>query len=146
MRYQTILLAVDLGAGSAPLIDYAFAFAEKAGAKLHVLYACPGAIGPEDARDVQARAAAQQGLEAAVAAHRASPSMGRCLVEEEEPVEAILRGAVSVSADLIILGTHARQGVKGWALGSVAEGVLDEARVPVLVLRAPSTQPAPHPT
>jgi nucleotide-binding universal stress UspA family protein len=40
-------------------------------------------------------------------------------------------------ADLIVMGTHGRVGVARLVLGSVAEGVLHIAPVPVLLIRCP---------
>lgn len=39
-------------------------------------------------------------------------------------------------ADLIVIGSHGRGGVKRALLGSVAEGVMRHAPCPVLVVRA----------
>jgi len=47
----------------------------------------------------------------------------------------ILGVARSVGADLIVVGTHGRGGVKRLVLGSVAEEVLRRAGCPVLVMR-----------
>ena len=63
--------------------------------------------------------------------------------------EAQLREIIDAnSIDLIVLGTHARQGLKKLALGSFAEGVFRHADVPVLVIgpKAAATAPpqAPH--
>jgi len=49
--------------------------------------------------------------------------------------QEILRVASGVHADLIVLGTHGRGGVKRLVLGSVAEEVLRHAGCPVLVMR-----------
>lgn len=38
-------------------------------------------------------------------------------------------------ADLIIMGTHGRHGLQHWMLGSVAESIIHNAKVPVLVVR-----------
>lgn len=40
-------------------------------------------------------------------------------------------------ADLIVIGTHGRRGVRRLVLGSSAEGVLRTSPVPVLLVRAP---------
>ncbi len=47
----------------------------------------------------------------------------------------ILRVARGVAADLVVVGTHGRGGVKRLVLGSVAEEVLRRAGCPVLVMR-----------
>jgi len=48
----------------------------------------------------------------------------------------ILQVAVDIEADLLVLGTHGRSGIKRLLLGSVAEAVVRGASCPVLVLRA----------
>lgn len=52
-------------------------------------------------------------------------------------VQAILDEAKSLSADLIVLGTHGRSGLDRLLLGSVAERVLRKARCPVLTVPPP---------
>lgn len=47
----------------------------------------------------------------------------------------ILEEAQGMSADLIVMGTHGRQGFKRFLLGSVAERVVRESNCPVLLLR-----------
>jgi nucleotide-binding universal stress UspA family protein len=47
----------------------------------------------------------------------------------------ILQIAIDVQADLIVVGTHGRGGVKRMLLGSVAESVVRKASCPVLVAR-----------
>jgi len=49
--------------------------------------------------------------------------------------EAIVEQAVRWSADLIVMGTHGRRGIRRLALGSDAESVLRSAPVPVLMVR-----------
>jgi nucleotide-binding universal stress UspA family protein len=57
-------------------------------------------------------------------------------VIEGRPVAAILAAARDSSAELIVMGTHGRAGLARAVLGSVAESVLREADVPVLVVPA----------
>jgi nucleotide-binding universal stress UspA family protein len=58
--------------------------------------------------------------------------------------EAILDSAKRLNADLIVIGTHGRSGLRRPVLGSVAETVIRGARCPVLTVRgAPAyEQPA----
>ena len=49
--------------------------------------------------------------------------------------DEIVRQAKRLDADLIVLGTHGRRGIKRLALGSDAEQVIRSAAVPVLVVR-----------
>jgi nucleotide-binding universal stress UspA family protein len=50
---------------------------------------------------------------------------------------AVLREAVALGSDLIVMGTHGRTGLRSLLLGSVAEEVLHGASVPLLLVRAP---------
>jgi nucleotide-binding universal stress UspA family protein len=54
---------------------------------------------------------------------------------EGNPAEEILRISGSEQADLIVMATHSRGGVKRLLLGSVADKVLRGAHVPVLLMR-----------
>jgi universal stress protein A len=49
------------------------------------------------------------------------------------PDEALVQLCVDVGAQLLVVGTHQRTGVKRLALGSVAETIIRHARCPVLV-------------
>jgi nucleotide-binding universal stress UspA family protein len=47
----------------------------------------------------------------------------------------ILELAAEWKADLIVMGTHGRDGIDHFLLGSVAEGVVRHATVPVMLVR-----------
>jgi len=52
-----------------------------------------------------------------------------------QPAAAIVKAAADRAVDLIVLGTHGRQGVAHLVLGSVAEHVVRTAPCPVLTVR-----------
>jgi nucleotide-binding universal stress UspA family protein len=54
--------------------------------------------------------------------------------ESRDAADAILRRAVTLGADLIVIGTHGRTGINRWFVGSVAEHVLRRAASPVMVV------------
>lgn len=56
---------------------------------------------------------------------------------EGDPAAEILRAGQAVLADLIILGTHGRTGIRRLLMGSVAEQVVRRASCPVLTAKAP---------
>jgi nucleotide-binding universal stress UspA family protein len=64
-------------------------------------------------------------------------------VWEGEPWRAILEGAATVSADLVVMGTHGRTGFEHLLLGSVTEKVLRRAGCPVLTVGSSLHLPAP---
>ena len=55
--------------------------------------------------------------------------------------QAILKFAKAQHSSLIVIGTHGRRGVDRLLLGSVAEGVMHHADVPVLLVRAKPNKP-----
>ena len=59
------------------------------------------------------------------------------------PATAILEAALRLKADLIVMGTHGRGGLRRVALGSVAEFVVRHARCPVVTLRAQAADEQP---
>jgi nucleotide-binding universal stress UspA family protein len=67
----------------------------------------------------------------------------------DTPSVGITRLASELDADQVVIGTHGLHGVARWLLGSVAEGVVRQARCPVLVvppepgeLEVPAIEPA----
>jgi nucleotide-binding universal stress UspA family protein len=60
------------------------------------------------------------------------------LVQQGFVPEAIVAFANRNDVDLIVMGTHGRQGLDRLALGSVTEKVLRKARCPVLAVRKPA--------
>lgn len=49
--------------------------------------------------------------------------------------EKIIEESITCKADLIVIGTHGRHGFSRFILGSVAEGVIRMATIPVLLIR-----------
>jgi len=59
--------------------------------------------------------------------------------------DQLLREAKRRKVDVIVLGTHGRRGLRRLLLGSDAEMVVRDARVPVLLVRAPERAAAARP-
>jgi nucleotide-binding universal stress UspA family protein len=57
------------------------------------------------------------------------------LIHGVSPSEGIIQIADEVSADLIIMGSHGRTGIKKMMLGSVAQNVLTQSPIPVLIVK-----------
>lgn len=54
----------------------------------------------------------------------------------ENPAKAILEAKKEVNADLIAMATHGRSGLTRFAIGSVADKVMRESGIPVLMVRS----------
>ena len=58
------------------------------------------------------------------------------MIEIGEPGDVIIGVQSKLEADLIVMATHGRKGLKHLVLGSVAERVVRESGVPVLTVRS----------
>jgi len=144
----TILVAVDFGEASARALTLAGALAESTGARLRVLHAESLDAPPYftqaqldvlegEAQENRARATAF--LRDFARHHTTVPF--ETVVEQRAAAEAIRRASAGV--DLIVMGTHGRRGPSHWWLGSVAERVLRETAVPLMVVHENAQVVAP---
>ena len=75
------------------------------------------------------------------AARKNGQSVETVLVETmgQGVASAVLTQARRLRSELIVLGTHGRRGLSRLVMGSDAETIVREARVPVLLVRSPAT-------
>ena len=156
--YQRILVPIDGSTTSDRGLTEAIAIARLTGANLRLLYVLDelvfvsgfeagatylNTVLPQLRRHSEQLLAA--GKERAAAA---GVGVDTLCVEcfARRTADIIVEQAASWPADLIVLGTHGRRGVRRVLLGSDAEQVLRMAPVPVLLIRsadAPAESPAP---
>lgn len=145
VEIRSILAATDLSPVAEAVLRSAAHLAELTGAKLHVVYALEAsrAIGGEPVLDLQrrihdARAALRQMIGSAL------PAETRISTEHvavDRAATAILERAAAVQADLIVLGPHRTRAVGDQVLGTTADRLGRDARVPCLVVRRPISEP-----
>ncbi len=58
----------------------------------------------------------------------------------DSTADIILDAADELGVDAIVMCTHGRGGIKRWVFGSVADRILQQARVPILLVRAQHTE------
>ena len=68
-------------------------------------------------------------------AERAGVECDTLHVPDSHPAEGILATASARACDLIVMGSHGRRGLDRLLMGSQANNVLNQAKVPVLVCR-----------
>ena len=54
---------------------------------------------------------------------------------DDYPAHAILETATKNGCDCIVMGTHGDGGLRGMLIGSVAQKVINQAKIPVVVVR-----------
>ncbi len=144
---RTILVATDFSEHADHALEYAVELAAHLDATIHLVHAItmpPTGI-PElnlvnsvtmiEALTKEGQAA----LDARVDRCRDRVTFGPARLELGDAREVIDRVAEQVSADLIVMGTHGRRGIRRALLGSVAESVVRSAPCPVLTIRPKRT-------
>lgn len=146
--YQRIYVPVDDSATSALALAEACKLAKEVGAVMRLVHVVDlaqfGWGGAEflDAAELQGsiKQAGEQVLSANVAKVQASGVEVDAKILEswgDRVATVIVEDANSWGADLMVMGTHGLGGLMHLLMGSVAEGVLKQADVPVLLLRNP---------
>ena len=145
--YQRILVPINTSSTSERALQEAIKIAAGK-AHLHLIYVLEeifpvGAEGYDYANSATLREAERKIAEdtlakAAEKVRQSGATVEVSLLDEPEQsvVDAINNTALNWPADLIVIGTHGRSGLTRLLLGSVAEGVVREASVPVLLVRA----------
>jgi nucleotide-binding universal stress UspA family protein len=143
--YKRILVAVDGSAASAKGLREALRLAKGDGARLCILhvvnefYAFAGMDGPAPVDLVPALREGGKKVLTKARAMAEKAGVRPALVMREtvggSAADAIVREARKQRADVIVLGTHGRRGVRRLVLGSDAEQVVRTSRVPVLLVR-----------
>jgi nucleotide-binding universal stress UspA family protein len=137
--YEHLLLPIDGSPGTDAAAEQAFAFAQRYGARLDVLYVVDSSVMPLDshsqtvfqeletegrrALDELVDAAEQRGLENVTGT-----------VLRGAPHQVILDYVSNNDVDLVVMGTHGRTGLEHFVLGSVTERVLRLSEAPVLTV------------
>ena len=145
--YRRILVAVDGSAAANKGLREALRVAKAGKAKLcivHVVdeyYAFASFEGMAPGQDLLPvfRAGGKRVLDKAKRAADAAGVRASTVLREMiggPAADPIVREARKQRADLIVLGTHGRRGVRRLVLGSDAEQVVRTASVPVLLVRA----------
>jgi nucleotide-binding universal stress UspA family protein len=140
VMFTKVLVPLDRSPLARQAIDDAVAIARASGAALdlllvhQVLAEDPYGFAVESpAERLEAERAYLAEIANTLAATSSSPVT--CAVESGETVATICRRATAVGADLIAMTSHGRTGLSRLWLGSVADGVIRNAAIPVLMLR-----------
>jgi nucleotide-binding universal stress UspA family protein len=141
-RLKQILVPVDFSECSRKALRYALPFAKEFGAGISLLHVVETAyvMGEFGAVDYVAMAAdltteAERQLRELAGAEIGSSAAWKIAVRQGRPATEIAEAARELEADLIVIATHGRTGLKHALLGSVAENVVRHAPCPVLTVR-----------
>ena len=145
--FKRILVPVDGSGPSDEAVKLAVIVARDQGAQLAFLHVLEVSriiamtsvptIGVDPSYALSAeREAGEAAMNAALAQAKSAGVVATAALEEGGSVDLILEECKRSGADLVVMGSHGRGGIVRALLGSVAEGVLRRADVPVLVTRS----------
>lgn len=144
--YDEILVATDGSEPAQKALQHAARLAASMGARLHVLCVVQTGFSPAGpeyptqayADLVESRRQTAQDLVDPLVKELVADGLEAIgyVREGKRASEAIVETARHEEVDLIVIGTHGRSGLQRFLLGSVAEGVLRSAEVPVMAIRA----------
>jgi len=149
MAYKRILVPIDGSATSARGLREAIGFAKAQKARLQLVHvvdvhnAMLAGLSSGDTVTDLAAALEERGrrlLDSAAARVRKSGLACETVLLESltgPAAEPIVRQARKWRADLIVIGTHGRRGLKRLVMGSDAEQIVRNAPVPVMLVRQP---------
>ena len=127
--YKKILLATDGSEQNKKAVTHAIEQAKLSGAELHAVYVLdmktdyePKSYLSMDLSNVE-NIAKKEGINV------------KKWIVKGHPAEEILKLAKEKAADLIVMGSLGRSGIKKILLGSVADKVIRNSSIPVLIVR-----------
>lgn len=144
-----VLASIDLHKRSAMILEHALDFAVGQGADVvHVIFVTEPNLAnvkpPDDLEAPELTGVDHAKLQAFAEAQRdalcarnpdCSPPRIEIHTAMGDPAVKIVETAAELDADLIVLATHGRRGLKHFLMGSVSEKVVRTAGCPVMVLR-----------
>ncbi len=145
MSFEHILVPIDGSETSFAAVQHAAELAKNFRSKITVLqvltidpYIEAQYITATQSSDIieRAKKTIQETLDLAKQKFREEGLVVETKIAEGQAVHReIVDAAAEVGADLIVIGSHGRTGFKKFILGSVAQNVLGEVKIPVLVVR-----------
>jgi nucleotide-binding universal stress UspA family protein len=141
MSFQKILIAVDSSSYAIKAAKDGFELAHQIKAKVALVYVIDQGkeMGNVDAGILPEQAAillkkeAGETIEQFIKLYNGKEEIIH-FIPEGSPKEEILNIAQEWEADLIVIGTHGRKGLAHLFAGSIAEDVIHDAKVPVMVI------------
>lgn len=140
--YKRILIPVDGSPTGQKALQHGLALAKEQNAKVILAYVVEqlqvwATEGQIDLGEVMREGGKTILAESQETARKAGVEAELVLVEAgvQRTAHSLVQQAGKSKADLIVMGTHGRRGIDHLIMGSVAEGVVRTAPVPVLLIR-----------
>jgi nucleotide-binding universal stress UspA family protein len=146
--FKNILIPTDGSKLSQKAAVQGVALAKSVGAKVTAFFAAPpatpivyrdslpvGYATPNEHKTMIEKTAVQYLAFVEREAKKAKVAFEAVYVTSDYPEEAILKTAQKKKCDLIVMATHGQGGLRGVFVGSVAQKIINQSKIPVMVLR-----------
>ena len=133
-----ILVATDFSHHADNALQWARSLAQALGAKvilLHVVDVFSMAVTGGVRTGLDPLSMLREAAHKCMEELKASIPDAETVVHEASPRPAIVDAALELNCQMIVMGTHGRSGLEHLVLGSVAEYVVRNSKVPVLTVR-----------
>ena len=151
MAFAThILVPTDFSEASKLALEATAVLAKEIGAKVTVVHVHdpealrpPATLGWSPAQQHEVEHEVEQAVATSLEAIREAElaevrDLDTVVLRDSSPAHAIVKYAEKIGADLVVIATHGRTGLRHFLIGSVAERVVRHATMPVLTLRTTS--------
>ena len=144
MSFEKILVPYDASSYANHAFDEALKIAEKFGSKVTVVTVLGSKVAQSETISLERAIQIQDEHEDMATkilkdleelAKEKGVDFSFKVVYEPSSYKGIINFADSISADLIVMGSHGRSGIKKAILGSVASKVVENANCPVLIIK-----------
>jgi len=141
--YRNIVIATDGSENSDKAISYGIEIAKMSGATVHALYVVDtssfSSIPMDAGWEAMYEILKNEGNKAISYVKETGEATGvevKEILGEGHPSNEIIDFAENNNVDLIVMGTHGKSGIDRFLLGSVAEKVVRNSKIPVMVVRS----------
>lgn len=139
--YEKILVAIDGSACSDQALDEAIGIAQACHAELEILHVIESGYELDEVHEGLIQTGHKLLAQAQAKAEAGHVACHVVLSDEKgapgDVASQVCRVLASCHAQMLVVGTHGRRGVRRLLMGSVAEGLVRQSSVPVLLVRVP---------
>jgi nucleotide-binding universal stress UspA family protein len=135
---DVILVATDFDDTSTKALLMANALASRLKAEIVLMHVCPlpvySYVGFDGMATLAGFGRVREAASRSLQNLAASTGNVRSILRDGDPAQEILAAVGELDPSMVVMGTHGRQGLEHWLLGSVAEQVVRGSKVPVLTV------------
>ena len=139
--FRKVLIATDGSEYTKKAVDYGIDLANNTGAKLHAIYVIDTRVydsiplsAPMDYAYSVLRQEGDTAIKSVASRAEAAGLEVEGIIAQGHPADEIIKYAEKNSIDLIVMGTLGKSGLERFLMGSVADKVIRNSKIPVIAV------------